>query len=256
LFSDSRLGEPLNDLDMDLDVPFVPTDERVVEAMLEMGGVDGDDVLYDLGSGDGRIVVAAARDRGAVAVGVEIDSGRVALAEAYAAQMGVEHMACFIQADLFEADFAPATVVTLYLLNTVNLGLRPRLLDELRPGTRIVSHAFDMGDWRPDRKMTSRDTSIYLWVVPARVAGSWHWRAADGRRYRVVLEQDYQRLQGKAWVADKPARLRTAALWGDLLELIIEPEGAERPESIIMHCRDDCLVAVDGHQKGVVARLQ
>ena len=256
MYSDFAFGGQLDDLDMDLEVPFVPTDERVVEAMLELGGVDADDVLYDLGSGDGRIVVAAARDHGARAVGVEIDPVRVSLAGAYAAQMGVEHMACFIEADLFDADFAPATVVTLYLLNSVNLGLRPRLLNELQPGARIVSHAFDMGDWRPDRKMTSRDTSIYLWIVPAKVAGDWHWQTADGQHYRVVLEQKYQKLQGSAWVGGEPAKLRTATLWGDLLELIIEPEGAERPVSIVMHCRDDCLVVVDGPQKGVVAHLQ
>src|SRR5690554_2005728 len=156
---------------MNLDVPFVPTDEGIVEAMLQMGAVDADDVLYDLGSGDGRIVVAAARDHGARAVGVEIDAGRVALAEAYAAQMGVEHKVCFVEDDLFQADFAPATVVTMYLLHTVNLDLRPRLLNELRPGTRIVSHAFDMGDWKPDRKVTAKGSGIFLWVVPAKVAG-------------------------------------------------------------------------------------
>lgn len=253
MYSDSFISDQYGELGMDLDVPFVPTDERVVKAMLEMGAVDADDVLYDLGSGDGRIVVAAARDHGAQAVGVEIDSGRVALAEQYAIQMGVEHQVCFIEGDLFEADFAPATVVTMYLLHTVNLDLRPRLLDELRPGTRIVSHAFDMGDWKPDRRVASGGISVFLWVVPAKVAGAWCWQTPEGQRYHVDLEQTYQRLSGAVCVDGEPAELQGAALWGDLLELVIQRHDAYEAESIVMHCRGDHLVVVSEHQKGLVA---
>lgn len=252
MFSDLSSDDQFDELGMHLDVPFVPTDERVIQVMLEMAMVDADDVLFDLGSGDGRIVVAAAHEYGARAVGVEIDAGRVAVAEAYAVQMGVEHRVCFVEDNLFDADFSPATVVTLYLLHGVNLDLRPRLINELRPGTRIVSHAFDMGDWKPDRRKSARGISIYLWVIPAQVAGSWHWRTAEGRQYRVELEQRYQQLRGKAWIDDEPAQLK-AVLWGDLLELIIQRDGDELAESIILHCRDDHLLVVSENQKGIIA---
>lgn len=239
---------------MDLDVPFVPTDEKVVKAMLELGAVDADDVLYDLGSGDGRIVVAAAKDYGAQAVGVEIDSGRVALAQAYAEQMGVEERVCFIEDDLFEADFVPASVVTMYLLHQVNLDLRPKLLDELRPGTRVVSHAFDMGTWKPDRKVSAGGTAIFLWIVPAKVAGEWCWQTAEGKRFRVIFQQSYQQLNGELWLDEEPVELISARLWGALLELVVQHEGAYEPEFIVMHCLDDKLVIVGGAQCGRVAR--
>src|SRR5690554_7615681 len=239
---------------MHLDVPYVPTHESVVKAMLELADVDANDVLYDLGSGDGRIPVAAALDHGARAIGVEIDSGRVKLAQAYAEQMGVEHQVAFIQHDLFDVDFSPATVVTMYLLHTVNLELRPRLLTELRPGTRIVSHAFDMGDWKADRKIAFKSDALYLWIVPAQVAGHWHWQRADGTRYRLELEQRYQQLTGELWIDDQPADLEAALLWGDLLELVIHEDETYGAESILMHCQDDQLVVVSEYQKGAVAR--
>src|SRR5690606_12843720 len=223
---------------MHLDVPYVPTHESVVRAMLELADVDADDILYDLGSGDGRIPVAAAVDHGARAIGVEIDSSRVALAEAYAEQMGVEHRVAFIQHDLFEVDFSPATVVTMYLLHTVNLELRPRLLAELRPATRIVAHAYDMGDWRADRKIAFKGDALYLWIVPARVYGQWQWQSADGTRYRVELQQRYQKLIGELWINDGLAELETALLWGDLLELIIQDDQNYEAQSIVMHCQD------------------
>lgn len=254
MYSELSIGDQYSDLGMDLDVPFVPTEEHVVKAMLDLAAVDADDVVYDLGSGDGRIVVSAALDYGAQAVGVEIDAGRVALAEQYALQMGVENRVCFLQDDLFEVDFAPATVVTMYLLHTVNVDMRPRLLDELQPGTRIVSHAFDMGDWRPDKRISSGGISIYLWIVPAKVAGIWYWSTADGERYQVSLEQRYQRLTGDITVDDEPAELKGAILWGGLLELVIQRHNAYEPESIVMHCRGDQLVVVGELQKGAVAQ--
>lgn len=254
LLSDDELQMHLEDeLGMHLDVPFVPTDEHVVKSMLEMAAIDASDVLYDLGSGDGRIVVAAAHDYGAQGVGVEIDGGRVKLAEAYAQQMGVEDRVCFLKEDLFEVDFSPATVVTMYLMDTVNLNLRPRLLNELRPGTRIVSHAFDMGHWKPDRRVPERGTGLYLWIVPAQVAGTWQWEPAEGQRYSVELEQSYQRLTGSLWINDQPVELLTALLWGDLLELSVQYENAYEPQSIVLHCRGDSLVVVSDYQQGAVA---
>jgi SAM-dependent methyltransferase len=149
------------------DVIYVPTSPEVVEAMLKLANVTKDDIVYDLGCGDGRIVVAAARAFGAKATGVDIDPQRIAEANANAKTAGVEGRVRFILGDLFQQDIHDATVVTLYLLNTLNLKLRPKLWKELKPGTRIVSHAFDMGDWQPEQKQDVGGTTIYLWRIPA-----------------------------------------------------------------------------------------
>ena len=148
------------------DVIFVPTPQEVVEDMLRLANVRKGDVLYDLGSGDGRIPVTAARLYGVRGVGIDIDPERVREARENAKRNGVEHLVQFRQQDLFEADFREATVVTLYLLPDLNLKLRPRLLAELRPGTRIVSHQFDMGDWKPAKKLEVDGRTVFFWVVP------------------------------------------------------------------------------------------
>ena len=144
----------------------------VVNEMLKLASVSPDDIVYDLGSGDGRIIIAAARDRGARGVGFEIDPALVALAADRARRLGLAGRVTFRQDDLFEADLRPANVVTLYLSPEINRRLRPKLLSELRPGSRIVSHSFDMGDWAPSRtlQVSSNEGShtLYLWVVPAR----------------------------------------------------------------------------------------
>ena len=151
-----------------LDVPFVPTPAQAVSAMLKLAGVKKDDVVYDLGSGDGRIVIAAARQYGARGVGIDIDPARVAEGERNAAAAGVEKRVRFVRQDLFDADIRDATVVTLYLLPRLNQRLRPKLLAELRPGTRVVSYGFDMGDWVPDRSVEVGSSTVYLWVIPRR----------------------------------------------------------------------------------------
>ena len=150
------------------DVMYVPTPQAVVDAMLTLAGVRAGDVLYDLGSGDGRIPITAAQRFGIRAVGIDIDEERVAAARANAKAAGVEQLVSFREEDLFTADFGEASVVTLYLLDSLNLKLRPRLLAELRPGTRIVSHAFLMGDWEPQRAIDVGGRRIYLWTVPER----------------------------------------------------------------------------------------
>jgi SAM-dependent methyltransferase len=151
------------------EVPYVVTPPQVVDAMLRLAGVGRDDVVYDLGSGDGRIVIAAARDFGARGVGVEIDPRLVAQSARAAERAGVAERVRFVQQDLFATDLRPATVVTLYLTRELNIRLRPKLLRELRPGARIVSHHFDMGDWPPARQRgveLDRSTyMIYLWVI-------------------------------------------------------------------------------------------
>ena len=151
------------------DVIYVPTPQPVVEGMLELAGVGPDDVLYDLGSGDGRIPVTAAKKYGIRAVGIDINPVRIREANANAEAAGVTDKVTFIEADLFQADISEATVVTLYLLQSLNVKLRPKLLSELRPGTRIVSHAFDMAnEWEPEETREVDGSTIYLWTVPER----------------------------------------------------------------------------------------
>ena len=149
-------------------VMYVPTRPEVVQAMLSLAQVRAGDVLYDLGSGDGRIPITAARQLGIRAVGVEIDRDLVALAQANAREAGVEHLVSFRAENLFSTDFSEASVVTLYLLDSLNLKLRPRLLAELAPGTRIVSHDFTMGDWAPEKAVQVGRSRLYLWTVPGR----------------------------------------------------------------------------------------
>ena len=153
------------------DVPYVPTPEKVVERMLEVAKVGPNDVVYDLGSGDGRIVIAAAKKHGARGVGIDIDPERIREARDNASRAGVGSRVEFRQGDLFDANISEATVVTIYLLSGINMKLRPKLLAELKPGTRIVSHAFDMGDWKPQKEIEAAGTTLYLWVVPERGRG-------------------------------------------------------------------------------------
>ncbi|MEN9208063.1 MAG: 50S ribosomal protein L11 methyltransferase [Gloeomargarita sp. GMQP_bins_120] len=148
------------------DVPFVPTPQEVVDAMLKLANVNSEDVLVDLGSGDGRIVISAVKNHGVKrAVGIEIDPALVALSRRNIEMAGIADRAEIIQQNLFDADLSKYTVITMYLLPSVNLRLRPRLL-RLRPGTRIVSHAFDMGEWKPDKVQQVDGRMIYLWIVP------------------------------------------------------------------------------------------
>ena len=149
------------------DVPYVPTPQAVVEKMLEVAKVGPGDLVYDLGSGDGRIVIAAAK-KGARGVGIDIDEQRIWEAKNNAIAAGVADRVQFRQEDIFKTDFREATVVTMYLLTSVNLRLRPRLLAELKPGTRIVSHAFDLGDWKPLETHKVGSSTVYYWVVPER----------------------------------------------------------------------------------------
>jgi precorrin-6B methylase 2 len=162
---DSVAGAP----DRQADVIFVPSPPHVVDAMLELAEVGPGDVLYDLGSGDGRIPIAATQQHDIRAVGIEINARRIRAARANASAAGVEDKISFRQGDLFEADFSEASVVTLFLLQSLNEKLKPRLLSELEPGSRVVSLAFTMGeDWPPDKAVRVGDSAVYLWTIPSR----------------------------------------------------------------------------------------
>jgi SAM-dependent methyltransferase len=168
----SSVAQPqLKPLDKEPEVPYVPTHETVVAEMLKVAKVGKNDVLYDLGSGDGRIPITAAKRFGTRGVGVDIDPARITEARENAKKAGVADKVKFMQQDLFETDIKEATVVTLYLLPDVNLRLRPKLLADLKPGTRVVSHNYDMGDWKPLKTITVKvpeEHTIYYWVVPPR----------------------------------------------------------------------------------------
>lgn len=163
-----RRGQPMpTPTPVRRDVPYVPTSHEVVKAMLKMANVGKDDVVYDLGCGDGRIVVSAVKDFGAKkGVGVDIDPERIREARHNARKARITDKATFIEGDLFKTDLREATVVTLYLLPAVNLRLLPKLLDELKPGTRIVSHDFNMGEWKPEKTETVGGATIYYWTIP------------------------------------------------------------------------------------------
>lgn len=148
------------------DVVFVPTPQEVVDTMLRLANITRNDVVYDLGCGDGRIVITAAQRFGARGVGIDIDPDRIREATANARKANVSSRVRFMNADLFETDFSEASVVTLYLLPSLNLRLRPKLLAELRPGSRLLSHDFDMGDWAPDQKVEVGSRTVYFWRIP------------------------------------------------------------------------------------------
>jgi SAM-dependent methyltransferase len=154
--------------DLELDVPYVPTPMTVVDRMLEMAKVGKRDLVYDLGCGDGRIVIRAAERFGCRGVGVDLDPVRVNEAKANAEKAKVQSLVRFEVGNVFTYDFSPATVVTMYLLRSVNMRLRPRLLAELKPGTRIVSHAFDLGDWKPEQTARIDGSNVFMWTVPSR----------------------------------------------------------------------------------------
>lgn len=210
------------------DVPFVATPPAVVERMLGMAQAGPNDVVYDLGSGDGRIVVSAVRDFGVrKAVGVDIDPDRVTDGMQAARVARVSDRTEFVEADIFEFDFSEATVVTMYLLPEVNLKLRPRILSELEPGTRVVSHRFDMDGWVPDEEATVGGRRVYLWIVPARAGGAWSW-SADGEPFEMRLDQRFQRVSGTLWAFDRAVPIDDAVLTGDRLAFDTRIDNGER----------------------------
>jgi hypothetical protein len=207
--------EELESASIDRDVPYVPTRYDTVDKMLEMAKISGDDVVFDLGSGDGRIVIEAARKYGARGVGYDIDPQRITEANQNAKSAGVTDHVKFIEGDLFKADLSEATAVTLYLLPDVNLRLRPKLLAELKPGTPVVSHDFHMGDWAPDDRARVGTDTIYLWIVPANVDGrGWEWTGPDGAERTANFQQKFQTLGGTVDARDQRLRIDGGRLDG------------------------------------------
>ena len=196
------------------DVAWVPTPPRVVERMLRMAQTTSRDTVVDLGSGDGIIAITAAKRFGARSVGIEFDPALVALSERKAAAAGVAQLVRFVQGDLFGADLSRATVLTLYLRQNLNLELRPKLL-ELRPGTRVVSHRFGLGDWAPDEVSFVEGHRVYLWIVPANVIGAWSLELGPhARPLELSFEQRFQKIGGYVMLGELQVGLREARLRG------------------------------------------
>jgi hypothetical protein len=211
------------------DVIWVPTPQALVEKMLDMAKLTAQDIHYDLGSGDGRTVITAAK-RGAQAVGVEYNPDMVALSERAAAKEGVSAKAKFINGDIFQTDFSHATVVTLYLLPSLNVKLRPTIL-KMKPGTRVVSHAFTMDEWQPDQTENVEGRTAYLWIVPAPVEGTWRWNGSGSgpKQFQVRLRQQFQKVEGEATLDGKPGQLRDIKLAGDQISFtVLDASGLRR----------------------------
>ncbi len=195
------------------DVVWVPTAQGLVDRMLDMAKLTAKDIHYDLGSGDGRTVITAAK-RGATAFGVEYNPDMVELSRRNAAKEGVTGKATFIHGDIFQTDFSKATVITLFLLPDLNVKLRPQILD-MKPGTRVVSNSFTMGDWKSDESQSAKDNctsycTAYLWIVPAKVEGIW-----KSGNEELKLAQEYQMVQGSLNVGGRLANVQNGRLRGD-----------------------------------------
>ena len=239
------------------EVPYVPTPDNVVLEMLKMAQVDKDDLVYDLGCGDGRIVITAVSKFGCRGVGIDIDPERIKESKENAIKTGVSDRVQFMQMDLFDADISKATVVTLYLLSEVNLRLRPKLLRELSPGTRVVSHAFSMGEWKPETSSSVkleeymdpyvqdyRDPftldfwdfhTVYFWIIPAAVKGTWKLTIQDlsGKNdFTLKFDQEFQEVEGEAFerASSIPVLIKDENLKGKKLQFTLERKQKGRQE--------------------------
>jgi SAM-dependent methyltransferase len=197
------------------DVIWIPTGTELVSLMLKTANVTSKDLVYDLGAGDGKIAIAAAKEFGAKAVGIEYNKDMAAYAQRNANQSGVGHLVKIINGDIFVEDFSKATVVTLYLLPDLNIRLRPTIL-KMKPGTRVVSHAFTMGDWEADKEI-GNDANAYYWVVPANVAGEWSLDGIELKNTTLTLAQRYQRIGGNITIGGKSQPILNSHLEGKYL---------------------------------------
>jgi len=239
------VGASAQAADKPLDVPYVPTPQQVVDRMLELGEVTKDTYVIDLGSGDGRIPVTAAKEHGARAMGVDLNPQRISEANENARKAGVTDKVSFKQQDLFDTPIGEAQVLTMYLLPRVNVQLRPRILSEMTPGSRVVSHAFDMAEWEPDQRESVDGRTVYLWIVPAQVGGNW--KVEGDKPFSLALEQQFQKVTGKATMDGKTVELTDVSLRGD--ELRFSLDGTAHTVRVTQ----DGLQAQDGSWKAVKA---
>lgn len=234
----SPAAQELQAQEVRLDVPFVPTPYEVIEDMLRFAELKKGDILYDLGCGDGRIVIEAAKRAGIRAVGIDIDPERIRESRENAKKAGVEHLVEFRIADIFETDFSEATVITMYLLPSVNIRLRPTIL-KLKPGTRIISHDFDMDEWQADRMtyvpIDYSVHTVYMWIVPANISGVWDWSFELGKKKyscRLEVSQVYQFYKGIMYIDDLRIPLPEAKVVGDNVEFSVFLPGTADTELI------------------------
>jgi SAM-dependent methyltransferase len=232
------------------DVVWVPTGDALVTHMLTMAKVTAADRVFDLGAGDGKIAIAAAKQFGATSTGVEYNPDMVKLAQCFVEAEGVGNRVKIIQGDIFQTDFSSATVVTLYLLPDLNLRLRPTIL-KMKPGTRVVSHSFLMDDWEPDERYSSQDGQAYLWYVPADVKGTWTFAEKNGKdRIPVTLEQTFQSIKGTSG----RYQLNDTKLQGDRIELgFTDGNGAVKIDGRVVGNQIEATVTRGGQTKSYVA---
>ncbi len=246
------LGPKGHSQEREPDIHFVPTPQEVVMEMLKMARVNANDIVYDLGCGDGRFVITAAKVFGARGVGIDIDPVRIQESRENARKAGVSDRVKFMEYDLYKAAISEATVVALYLETELNVKLRPKLLRELKPGTRIVSHEFDMEDWKPDNSgvvpnvdlyyqpniPSRKDTHYYFWVVPAKVAGVWRWNmttSAGKEEFALRLTQQFQEIQGEVHVKGQKTSVGDARLVGDQISFTCD--GDSKKQKVRMRFR-------------------
>lgn len=224
------------------DTPYVQTPQNVVDRMLEVAKVGPRDYVIDLGSGDGRMVITAAKKHGARGFGVDLDRRLVTLANRLAAKAGVANRAVFYERDIYQTDLSPASVVTIYLLPEVNLMMRPRLLKMLKPGSRVVSHDYDMGEWPPDvsfimdapGKTVGRDpkSKVFFWVVPGTASGRWSWQLpVDGKpqAFELSLNQNFQKIEGTLATGGRAVKVEDAVLTGEDISFSATLDGGAGP---------------------------
>jgi hypothetical protein len=231
------------------DVIWVPTNDALVERMLKMSKTNSSDLVYDLGAGDGKIAIAAAKKFGATSVGVEYDPDMAKFAQCLVKAEGVSDKTQVIQGDIFQTDFSAATVVTLYLLPELNLRLRPTIL-KMKPGTRVVSHSFLMDDWEPDERSMTDDGSAYLWIVPAQVQGTWTFTPqGGGQRVVMQIEQTFQQIKGSVGSGATAKAFDDAKVNGAQIELsFIGDRGTSRLTGTVNGSRMEATVT-DGSNK-------
>ncbi len=208
------------------DVPYVSTPYEMANEMIRLADVKEDDVVYDLGCGDGRLVIEAVRKAGCRGVGVDIDPERIKESRKNAIIAGVETRVRFVEQNFFATDIREATVMLIYLFPDINIRLRSKFLDQMRPGSRLVSHAFDMGDWKPDATSSILAQRVYLWVIPANVTGTWTWKEPGkaAGSYALEIAQRYQQMQGTLSRGSEKYALGGARVVGSSVSFTVEQE--------------------------------